>query len=114
MPVINTNPDAEEPSAAPTLVERIYSYVATIPPGRVLPYGEVGQALGTTGRRVGAALATCDDSTCWHRVVGHDGYLRIAARSPELFFKQKMRLADEGVPVEENGKVPLTFFWDGE
>ncbi|MBC8136490.1 MAG: MGMT family protein [Fibrella sp.] len=71
-----------------------------------MSYGGVGRAVGVTARTVGFALGSCPDDVPWHRVVGSDGYLRIAKRSPVHFDVQKARLAEEGVLVDERGFVP--------
>jgi methylated-DNA-protein-cysteine methyltransferase-like protein len=94
--------------------ERIYAYVRQIPSGKVLSYGEVGQAVGVTARTVGWAMADCPDDVPWHRVVGHDGALRTIKRSPEAFAEQKSRLLAEGITFEESGRVQIGDFWNGE
>lgn len=86
--------------------QTVFKFVRAIPAGRVMSYGEVGRAVGVTARTVGFALADCPEDVPWHRVVGSDGYLRIAKRSPVHFAEQKARLAEEGVPVDERGFVP--------
>ena len=90
--------------------EAIYDYICTIPRGRVMSYGEVGAAVGATARTVGWALATAPDDVPWQRVVGADGYLRIAKRSPHLRQMQEALLAAEGVKVDEKGFVDRKFF----
>ncbi len=88
----------------------IYEHVRTIPAGRVESYGDVGRAVGVTARTVGFAMAACPEEVPWHRVVGSDGYLRIAKRSPVHFAEQKARLAEEGVTVNERGFVGAEAF----
>jgi methylated-DNA-protein-cysteine methyltransferase related protein len=93
----------------------IYDYVRTIPPGQVLSYGDVGQAVGATARTVGWAMGAIveDDSAepvPWHRVVGADGYLRIARRSAELAKEQRTRLESEGVTFDNKNCVRAEFF----
>ena len=89
----------------------IYSYVRTIPPGRVVSYGEVGQQIGATARTVGWAMSQTPEDVPWQRVVGSDGYLRIAARSPHLKALQEQLLQDEGVQFDEKGRVQIAYFW---
>jgi methylated-DNA-protein-cysteine methyltransferase-like protein len=94
--------------------EPVYAYVRTIPRGRVLSYGEVGQAVGVTARTVGWALSGCPDDVPWHRVVGADGGLRTARRSPEIYALQKQRLAEEGIALDAQGRVDVVWFWTYE
>ena len=44
------------------------------------------------------------------RLVGADGYLRIARRSPLHFEEQRARLEEEGVAVSDTGFVAPEFF----
>lgn len=90
--------------------ESVYSYVRKLPAGKVVSYGMVGDAVGVTARTVGFALAGCPVEVPWHRVVGADGYLRIARRSPLHFEEQKARLEEEGVSVSDAGFVAPEFF----
>lgn len=85
--------------------QNIFEFVRTIPRGSVMSYGGVGRAVGVTARTVGFAMSSCPEDVPWHRVVGSDGYLRIAKRSPIDFAEQKARLAEEGVPVDERGFI---------
>ena len=88
----------------------VYDYVRTIPTGRVLSYGEVGQAVGASARAVGWALSFCPEGVPWQRVVGADGYLRIAKRSPHLKAVQKKLLEDEGIMLDDRDRVERRFF----
>lgn len=90
----------------------VYDHVRTIPPGRVLSYGEVGQAVGVGARAVGWALSFCPPDVPWQRVVGADGYLRIAKRSPHLKLRQKALLEGEGVVFDDKERVERRFFLD--
>ena len=94
--------------------EAIYEYVRTIPAGRVTSYGEVGAAVGQGARTVGWAMGVCPKDIPWQRVVGADGYLRIARRDPHLKALQKSLLEAEGVTVSEGGFVERRYFWNGE
>lgn len=94
--------------------ETIFDYVRTIPTGRVLAYGEVGQAVGETARTVGWAMSLVPKDVPWHRVVGADGYLRIARRAAELATEQRRRLQEEGVILNEKDCVLAEYFWSQE
>lgn len=92
--------------------DAIYDYVRKIPAGRVASYGQVGEAVGVEARTVGWAMSMAPEGVPWQRVVGADGYLRIAKRSPHLRDLQEALLKDEGVPLNEKGCVAREFFWD--
>ncbi len=99
--------------------QEIFAFVRTIPSGKVMSYGEVGTAVGVTARTVGWAMSVgIDNSTDtpvpWHRVVGADGYLRIARRSPELRAVQQSLLEAEGVTFDTRGYVLPQFFAGSE
>lgn len=108
------SPDASaSPQPDPTFAA-IYAYIRTIPRGRVVSYGDVGAAVGETARTVGWALSACPPDVPWQRVVGADGYLRIARRSPHLRQLQEELLRAEGVTVSEKGFVDRRFFWEAD
>jgi methylated-DNA-protein-cysteine methyltransferase-like protein len=90
--------------------EAIYAVVRSIPPGRVMSYGQVGAEAGATARTVGWALTNTPEDVPWQRVVGYDGYLNIARRDPDLRRLQEALLAEEGVTVSEAGYVERRFF----
>jgi methylated-DNA-protein-cysteine methyltransferase-like protein len=97
--------------------ENVYAFVRTIPRGRVMGYGQVGDVVGVSARTVGRAmhhaLDEADDpqrGVPWQRVVGADGYLRIARRDVHLRDLQKSLLEAEGVTVSEAGYVDRAFF----
>jgi methylated-DNA-protein-cysteine methyltransferase-like protein len=92
----------------------IFDYVRSIPVGKVTSYGEVGAAVGATPRTVGWAMTACPQDVPWQRVVGADGYLRIARRSPHLKQLQQQLLEAEGVVVNEKGYVERRFFWHAD
>jgi methylated-DNA-protein-cysteine methyltransferase-like protein len=96
----------------------IYAFVRAIPSGKVASYGDVGAAVGVTARTVGWAMSVAVDDgetpVPWHRVVGSDGYLRIARRSAALKALQQSLLENEGVTVGDNGCVPRPFFQDSD
>src|SRR5262245_38946999 len=104
-------PNAQRPEPS---FDPIFSYVRTIPSGKVLSYGEVGRAVGVNARTVGWAMAVCPDDVPWHRVVGYDGTLHTAKRSPEAYAKQRARLEAEGVVFDRSGRVPESYFWGAE
>jgi len=57
-------------------VEDVLRVVESIPPGRVMAYGQVAQAVGRGGpRQVGAVMSTYGSGVPWWRVVRADGTL---------------------------------------
>lgn len=89
--------------------ERVYAAVREIPPGRVLSYGQVAAAVGTTPRAVGWAMSDAPESVPWHRVVGAGGFLSIVRRSPALKALQQSLLESEGVRVDGDTVAPEFF-----
>lgn len=92
-----------------TLLEIVLARVRLIPPGRVMSYGQVGDAVGCTARQAGWAMNQAWDGADvpWQRVVGSDGHLRTAKRSPLLAAQQKELLEAEGVTFRQSGGVDM-------
>lgn len=88
----------------------IYDYVRAIPPGMVVSYGDVGAAVGVTARTVGWAMSRAPEDVPWQRIVGADGYLRIARRSPHLKQLQRALLEAEGVTFDAGDCVEHRHF----
>ena len=90
--------------------EAVYAVVSSIPPGRVMTYGQVALVAGfpRTARMVGGALhvLAADSDVPWHRVVNRHG--RISTRCPEhSMWRQAERLRAEGVPVDDTLSLDL-------
>lgn len=87
--------------------EQVFDVVRRVPFGEVTSYGAVGQALDrpVSGLLVGRALATCPDDVPWWRVVGRDGTLLTATRSPHIADDQRRRLVGEGREFTEDSRV---------
>ena len=90
--------------------DAVYEYVRTIPAGRVTSYGAVGAEIGLGPREVGWAMNIAPKDVPWQRVVGADGYLRIAKRDPHLRALQQSLLEGEGVALNDKGCVERRFF----
>ncbi len=90
--------------------DAVYEYVRTIPAGRVTSYGAVGAEVGLGPREVGWAMNIAPKDVPWQRVVGADGYLRIAKRDPHLRALQQSLLEGEGVALNDKGCVERRFF----
>ncbi len=95
------------------LIHDVLSFVASVPSGRVVTYGQIAWAVGRpkNARLVGRVLSRAEwygDFPC-HRVVNHAG--RTAPGWPE----QRSLLEAEGVAFLPNGNVDLKrFLWRRE
>ena len=88
--------------------EKVYSFVKTIPVGKVATYGQVAKALGIKDtRKIGWALHAnkSSDVPC-HRVVNKEGKLakNFAFNGME---EQQRRLEAEGIEFFKDGYVDL-------
>jgi len=93
--------------------QRVYEYLARVPAGRVVTYGQIAAALGNPrqARVVGWAMETCPEGLPWHRVVNASGGLSTSPRYGNL---QQKLLEDEGICVSAGGKVDLRVYgWQG-
>lgn len=91
------------------LAQRILACIESIPPGRVMTYGDVAEFVGASSPRiVGRVLALDDGSVPWHRVMRADGTL-----AEHLYTEQRQRLLAEGVRFN-GARVDLARHrWDG-
>jgi alkylated DNA nucleotide flippase Atl1 len=91
------------------LALRILACVESIPPGRVMSYGDVAEFVGASSPRiVGRVLAMDGGTVPWHRVLRSDGTL-----AEHLYSEQRQRLLSEGV-LFTGDKVRLADYrWDG-
>jgi methylated-DNA-protein-cysteine methyltransferase-like protein len=95
----------------------VLRHVAAIPRGRLATYGQIALMCGhpRRPRQVGMILKGLPEDTDlpWHRVVNAQG--RVSARSRWWgAMIQIQRLRSEGVPVSDDGAVPLSGrVWDG-
>ena len=86
--------------------EKVWALCARVPAGKVVTYGDIARALGSSGyRAVGNALNKNPYAPAvpCHRVVGSDGSLTGFAGGVE---KKKKLLEKEGVPMK-GAKVAL-------
>jgi methylated-DNA-protein-cysteine methyltransferase-like protein len=89
---------------------RVYALVAAIPPGKVMTYGQIAEALDNvcSARYVGYAMhaAPGDMRLPCHRVINSLGEM-----APGVIFggaaEQARRLRAEGVVFKKNGRVDL-------
>lgn len=74
-------------SASPGLdfVSRVLEVVGSIPPGRVMTYGDVAAVLGSRGARaVGTVMARYGSEVAWWRVVRASGHPPVAHEARAL------------------------------
>lgn len=82
------------PSLPTPYAEEVLDLVEQIPPGRVMAYSDLADALGRGGpRQVGQALARFGSGVPWWRVLRADGTC-----APGHAAEQRRRLRDEGTP----------------
>jgi len=89
---------------------RVYALVATIPPGKVMTYGQIAEVLDNvcSARYVGYAMhsAPKDMNLPCHRVIN-----RLGEMAPGDIFggaaEQARKLRAEGVVFKQNGRVDL-------
>ncbi|MGE0599154.1 MAG: MGMT family protein [Dehalococcoidia bacterium] len=93
-----------------TFYDRVNAFVAAIPEGRVVTYGQIALELGApaASRAVGYALHNLSPASDvpWWRVVNASGGISLGSRgmAAEL---QRERLEAEGVQFSLEGKVRL-------
>jgi methylated-DNA-protein-cysteine methyltransferase-like protein len=86
----------------------IWNVVSSIPPGRVMGYGEVARAAGYPRhtRMVSKAMSRSDSPLPWYRVVRSNRTLAFEIGS-KPYNKQKALLEKEGVRVIKGKVIPL-------
>jgi methylated-DNA-protein-cysteine methyltransferase related protein len=87
--------------------DRVYAYVAEIPQGRVMTYGQLAALCGSprAGRIVGGVAHFGPEGLSWHRVVNKNGGL--AGAFPGGRSEQAARLRAEGVVVSSEYTVDV-------
>ncbi len=101
------------PQDEPTVAERVWHVIATIPRGRVATYGQVAELAGFPGsaRRVGKILSQLPRGTKipWHRVVNASGRISLPEHAGG-HARQRALLEKEGVAFGANGRLSLRRF----
>ena len=97
-----------------TSTDAIYAVVKRIPAGFVATYGQVARMAGLPGhaRQVGYALSALADKSAlpWHRVVNAQGRISLRSDGGPAAMVQRLRLEDEGICFDEQGRIPLERF----
>ena len=94
-----------------TLGDRIAAIIRMIPPGTVTSYGRVAALAGNAraSRRVVWVLCShAYGELPWHRVLNRDGQISLPRGSG--FELQAALLGDEGVEVDQDGRVDLQHY----
>ncbi len=90
--------------------DEVYEIVRSIPPGKVMNYGQIAALCGRplTPRAVGWAMHDCPADVPWHRVVNAAGRCStddVAGNRPGT---QRALLEAEGVQFSAAGSIDMT------
>lgn len=103
-----------EPNTTPSLYTAAWALVRSIPPGRVMTYGQIATILGTprAARAVGYAMFFCrDESVPWQRVINAKGEISLGGHVDRPLLQRELLLA-EGVTFTDDGRIDLkTHLW---
>ncbi len=98
------------PIKSPSFYDQVYALAATIPPGRVMTYGQIALALGRprAAKVVGSAMRLAPERLALpcHRVVNAQGGLAPGDAFGAPGFQHEL-LRGEGIPFLPNGRVDL-------
>lgn len=104
-----TTPGGDGASPDQRPAESVLACVESIPPGRVMTYGDVAEYVGLrSARQVGRVLAGDGGTVPWHRVIRADG-----SCAEHLYTEQRQRLLSEGVRFVGDRVELSRFRWDG-
>ncbi len=95
--------------------ERVNVIVSSIPPGRVMTYGQIAGLCGNAraARIVGGIAHYGDPALPWHRVVNKRGGL--ASGYPGGRVAHKQHLESEGILVDVDFKIDIQrYLWQPE
>ncbi|MBK5072283.1 MGMT family protein [Budviciaceae bacterium CWB-B4] len=95
----------------PSLPTRIYTVVASIPPGKVTTYGAIARLAGAAGaaRHVGIILSRLPEGSTlpWFRVVNSQG--KISLTGPD-YIRQKQALLADGVLFTRSDRINFKIY----
>ena len=99
-----------------SLDQRVLQAVCRIPRGQLATYGQIADLIGAFGcaRQVGWALRRLKlpSSVPWYRVVNAQGRISMSLSREGSDWIQRDLLLAEGIPVDEEGRLPLRqFLW---
>ena len=96
--------------------QRVWAEVERIPHGQLATYGQIADRIGAYGcaRQVGWALRRLPlpSAVPWHLVVNAQGRISISLAREGSDWIQRDLLLAEGIPVAEDGRLPLRrYLW---
>lgn len=104
------NPDQTE-NGEPSLPNRVYTVVASIPEGKVTTYGAIARLAGAIGhaRQVGTILSRLPQGSKlpWFRVVNSQG--KISLTGPD-YIRQKQALLADGIRFTPADRINLKIY----
>lgn len=95
-------------------LEELWTLVRQIPKGRCAAYSVLGRSLSrpVSGFLVGKWMNQAPPDVPWWRVVLKDGGIALDKSNPEAGLEQRKRLAQEGVPFEDDRAVMSVVAWE--
>jgi alkylated DNA nucleotide flippase Atl1 len=86
----------------------VLDVVDSIPPGRVMSYGDIAEYLGAGRgpRQVGRVMATYGGAVAWWRVIHSDGTPLRSARPPVRVDMRRARWPGSPTPPQPTATVP--------
>lgn len=95
---------------------RVREVVLQIPYRKLATYGQIADLIGAYGcaRQVGWALRrlSLPSEVPWHRVVNARGCIAMTLSRAGTDWIQRQMLIAEGIPVDEEGRLPLKqYLW---
>jgi methylated-DNA-protein-cysteine methyltransferase-like protein len=92
--------------------DKVIQVVTRVPKGKVVSYGQVASYVGLprAAREVGWVMSEVGEVTPWWRVVNNKGYISIRGNLRADKERQASLLILEGVPVDEEFKLPIEEF----
>jgi methylated-DNA-protein-cysteine methyltransferase-like protein len=103
---------AERSKAYANMKRALLAYVRAIPAGRVVEMGVLADSLNIPARHAAWILTRLsdeeEDATPWHRVVPTGGVLARRGRAARRARVQIALLRDEGLPMDAEGRIPLS------
>lgn len=92
----------------PAYREPVYELVRSIPPGRVMTYGQIAAILGPgyTARSIGYVMRGSGENVPWHRVINARGRTSTSGLTLPLDLQREL-LEREGVEFSSGGVCSL-------
>ncbi|MCA9329372.1 MGMT family protein [Candidatus Saccharibacteria bacterium] len=91
-------------------VNRVYGFVANIPRGRIVTYGQVAAACGASWAawEVGQIAHSGPKDLPWHRVVNKQG--RLATGYPGGMTAHRQALESEGIKISDDFRLDVGMY----